>query len=1095
MTTPDLEEVLVEWNDTGRSGLSMTFPQLFEAQGLRTPESTAVVHNTTVLTYRELNERANRLARLLIGHGAGPEELVALALPRSAEMLTAILAVTKAGAAWVPVDPEYPASRIAGLLASAGPLLALTTHAIAPGLPADVETIILDSPGTAELLTRNPAHDVDDAERSTPLMPDHAAYVIHTSGSTGAPKGVVVSHRGLASLAADHIERFAITEGDGVLQFASFQFDCSVGDIVMALVSGSALIIRPQNCLSGHQLGELIERTGATHVTIPPQVLAALPPARYPSLKTIATAGDVLTAELVSQWAPGRRMFNAYGPTEATVDAVATEVTAGTATPPIGRPMLNTRVYVLASGMRPVPVGEEGELFIAGAGLARGYLGQPAQTAERFVPCPYGEPGERMYRTGDIVRWRPDGNLEFLGRADEQVKIRGFRVEPREVETVLNRHVTVAASVVTAREDQPGNKRLVAYAVAADGADPDPAELRRHVAGELPDYLVPTAVVVLDAFPLTPNGKLDRDRLPEPLGERTASGPEFAAPRNRAEEVLAEVWSDVLGVDQVGIDDNYFTLGGDSILAIRMLARARKAGVVAEFQDLLEHQTIRALATIASPGGNPSETAPEHARHPLVHEQGTASVAAVRDWARRWGEPTAVWPLTPTQEGMLFRSLAEGGAAGSGVYVEQLVCVLEGELDRDAFVRAWQAAVDRHGVLRGACVWRDVPRPLFVVPAARDLPVTRLDFTDAEDADARLDAFVSQDRQQGFDLSEGPLMRLAVARLAPGRWAFVWTNHHLLLDGWSLPILLGEVLDDYVSPSQGRSRQPAPDFGTFARWIAQQDPDASREFWTRSLADFAAVPFAPQTNGPARHQDHMAQVSAAETTRLRETAQRLGVTLGGMVHTAWAITLAAETDTEDVAFGSVGSGRPVELDDVDRMVGMFINTVPLRIRLPATLPVGTFCRDVQQSLHQVQGHIHTPLARIARWSGRASSSELFDTSVIVSNFPFADLATKLPGLYVARAEMLEQTELPVTLSVAPEEDRLDIALNHDTVRVSPERAADLVDLFCHALTALADDTATVGQVRAALRERRRDERAASRARRAARLTPAVRGRG
>jgi amino acid adenylation domain-containing protein len=582
-----------------RNETARTLPQLFEAQARRTPEHPAVVSGPVTLTYRELNEQANRLARALIERGAGPERLVGLVLPRSAQMLVAILGVVKSGAAYVPVDPEYPASRIARVLASSEPLLAVTTSDLACLLPPDTGRIELDAPGSsAGLLARYETSNVADRERTTPLTPDHPAYVIYTSGSTGTPKGVVVTHRGLDSLAMDHIERFGIAPGDGVLQFASFSFDCSVGDVLMALASGSALIIRPADCLSGHELSELIDRTGATHMTIPPQVLAALPAAPGQTLRTIATAGDVLPAHLVDRWAPGRRMFNAYGPTESTVDAVVAEVTPGASVPPIGRPVRGTQVYVLDGDLRPVPAGVAGELFLAGAGLARGYLRQPGLTAERFIPCPFGAPGERMYRTGDIVRRRPDGNLEFAGRADEQVKIRGFRIEPGEVEAYLNRHPVVAASVVVAREDRPGNKQLVGYIIPADGAEVDPAGLLQYLAQDLPGYLVPTAIVALGAFPLTTNGKLDRPALPPPDLAGRARGRE---PETERERVLCGLFAEVLGLDRVGAGDGFFDLGGDSVMTIQLAARARDAGWLLAPHDVFALQRAEALAPVLSP--------------------------------------------------------------------------------------------------------------------------------------------------------------------------------------------------------------------------------------------------------------------------------------------------------------------------------------------------------------------------------------------------------------------------------------------------------------------------------------------------------------
>lgn len=582
--------------------MARTLPRLFEAQVRRTPDFPAVTAGPVTLTYRELNERANRLARALIARGAGPERLVALVLPRSAQMSAAILGVVKSGAAYVPVDPGYPATRIARTLASAEPLLAVTTSDLARLLPPGTDRIELDGPAGTALLARQEASDVTDRERAAPLTPDHPAYVIYTSGSTGTPKGVVVTHRGLDSLAADHAERFGIAPGDGVLQFASFSFDCSVGDMLMALASGAALIIRPAECLSGHELSELIDETGATHVTIPPQVLAALPTAPYRTLRTIAAAGDVLPAWLVDRWAPGRRMFNVYGPTESTVDAVVAEVAPGPSAPPIGRPVLGTRAYVLDEDLTSAPAGAAGELFLAGAGLARGYLRQPGLTAERFIPCPFGAPGERMYRTGDIVRRRQDGTLEFAGRADEQVKVRGFRIEPGEVEAHLNRHPAVAASVVVAREDRPGSKQLVGYVTPADGAEIDPAGLREHLAADLPGYLVPTAIVPLGEFPLTPNGKLDRRALPPPdLSAAHGSAACGRAPETEHERVLCGLFAEVLGLDRVGACDGFFDLGGDSVLAIQLAARAREAGWLLAPQDVFALQRAEALAAALSP--------------------------------------------------------------------------------------------------------------------------------------------------------------------------------------------------------------------------------------------------------------------------------------------------------------------------------------------------------------------------------------------------------------------------------------------------------------------------------------------------------------
>jgi len=497
---------------------------LFEAQARRTPDAPSLWCQGRPSSYAELEARANRLAHLLIARGAGPERIVALALPRSVDIVVAQLAVAKAGAAFLPVDPAYPAQRIDFMLADADPVLVLTRRDIAPE-PATlglIPVLVLDDPTVVSALDEMPDRAPSDADRRSPLRLEHPAYVIYTSGSTGRPKGVVVSHAGLASFSAAEVERYAVRPGDRILQFSSPSFDASVLELCMSLLAGAALVVPPPGPLLGEQLAEVLAEGRVSHALIPPVALDTVPEQAaergLPEFRTVIVGGDACTAELVERWAPGRRMINSYGPTEATVVSTWTQPLAPGGTPPIGRPIWNTQVYVLDRALRPVPVGVPGELYVSGVGLARGYLGRPGLTAQRFVANPFGGPGARMYRTGDIVRWTVTGELEFAGRADDQVKIRGFRIEPGEVETRLRRHPDVGHAVVVAREDRPGVKRLVAYVVPAGGTAPDPGDLRSLLAAALPDYMVPSAFVTLDALPMSPNGKLDKGALPAPTG-------------------------------------------------------------------------------------------------------------------------------------------------------------------------------------------------------------------------------------------------------------------------------------------------------------------------------------------------------------------------------------------------------------------------------------------------------------------------------------------------------------------------------------------------------------------------------------------------
>ena len=565
------ERLLVAWNDTAHPVREETVPELFDAQVRQAPDATAVVFGDSELTYAELNERANRLARWLIARGAGPERLVGVALPRSAELVVAIVAVLKSGAGYVPIDPDYPAERIAFMLDDARPLCVITPDTFA------------ELPGTS-------AGDVTGADRIGTLLPAHPAYVIYTSGSTGRPKGVTVTHRGLVSLALMLNDRLGVGPGGRVLQFASPSFDVAASTVARTLLAGAALVMaEPDDLTPGVVLADLLAARGVTQVTLPPSALAVMPDGGVPDGVTLVVAGETCPPDLVRRWSAGRRMVNGYGPTEATVCVTLSDPLDGSGAPPIGRPVWNTRVHVLDDELRLVPPGVVGELYVGGAGLARGYLNRPALTASRFVADPFGEPGERLYRTGDLVRRDAEGQLWFVGRADDQVKLRGFRIEPGEVEAVLARHPAVNQVAVAARDG-----RLVAYLVPKTGPL-DVSEVRDHAAGTLPAYLMPATFTVLDRLPLTPNGKVDRAALPAP--DVAVSGRE---PRDARENALCGLVAEVLGLDRVGIDDRFFELGGDSISSIQLVSRARVAGLVISPRQVFELQTVAALAAAAT---------------------------------------------------------------------------------------------------------------------------------------------------------------------------------------------------------------------------------------------------------------------------------------------------------------------------------------------------------------------------------------------------------------------------------------------------------------------------------------------------------------
>jgi amino acid adenylation domain-containing protein len=597
LTATEQRQILREWNRTAVPLPARTLPELFQAQAAATPDELAVISGATELTYAQLNDCSNRLARYLINHGIGPEQIVAIAMPRGETMMMTLLAVLQAGAAYLPVDPDYPAARISHMLRDAAPACAITTADTAAALPQgpdvpDVPRLVIDDPAIVAVLERLTAAPVTDASRLTPLRMHHPAYVIYTSGSTGVPKGVLVSHAGFASLAEGHARYLDLGPGGRVAQFASASFDTFGWEWCMALLSGAALVVVPPDRRLGEPLTRFLAQQRVTHLTLPPAVLATLEPGSISTEKVVVVAGEACPAQLTARWAPHRRMFNSYGPTETTVDATLWRCRPVVGQVPIGQPVVNTRTFVLDKRLCLVPPGVTGELYIAGAGLARGYLGRPGLTAERFVACPFGGPGERMYRTGDLVRWNSGGELEYVGRADNQVKIRGYRIELEEVEQVVGAVPGVLQAGVIAREDRPGDKRLIAYYVADDRAAIGQEELRAAAARSLPSYMIPSAFVCLSSLPLTPNGKLDRQSLPAP--EVTSSG--GRGPRSPREELLCRLFAEVLGVDQVCIDDGFFALGGHSLLAVRLINRIRGVlGIEVSVRDLFDAQTVAQL--------------------------------------------------------------------------------------------------------------------------------------------------------------------------------------------------------------------------------------------------------------------------------------------------------------------------------------------------------------------------------------------------------------------------------------------------------------------------------------------------------------------
>jgi amino acid adenylation domain-containing protein/FkbH-like protein len=962
------------WSETARATWGWSVASLFEEQVRRNPQAAALVFEGASLSYAALNARANRLAYLLIRAGIGPEHIVALALPRSLELVVAILGVLKSGAAYLPLDFDYPQDRLAFMLEDASPLRLITSGEIEARLPPGPPAIILDHPDTLAELARMPDRDPTDLERIAALRPSNQAYIIYTSGSTGRPKGVVVTHAGIANLAASQIERFAITADSRILQFASVSFDASVSELCTALLSGARLVLAPPSkLLPGEPLSALIRQTGVTHATLPPSVLTALTADGLPGGFTLVTAGEACPARLVEQWSRGRRMINAYGPTETTVCATMSGPLTGAMAPPLGRPIWNVGVYILDKMLSPVPVGTPGELYVAGVGLARGYLGRPDLTAERFLPNPFGAAGSRMYRTGDMACWRSDGSIEFLGRADQQVKIRGMRVEPGEIEAVLAAHAAVAQVAVVAREDYAGQQQLVGYVVAVEGQRVDGAALRGYVALLLPDYMVPAAVVPLSVLPLTPNGKLDRKALPMPEFSSTRT-----APNTPQEALLAQLFAEVLGLEQFGMEESFFDLGGHSIGATRLISRIRATlGMTLELDDVFDTPTVAGLA----------------ARLEAAPAQSCALPTLERIERRE------ELPLSFSQQRLWFLDQLE---PGSPFYNMPGAVRLTGPLEVEVLRRALNEVVRRHESLRTTLtVVNDAPVQVIAERLEIDLPVTDLSAMAQGQRGAEALRLMQAEKQQAFELSVGPLIRARLLRLERNDHTLLVTVQHTVADGWSMGLLVNEIAALYAAFVRGMP-SPLPElavqYADYAhwqrRWLSGELLQSQLSYWKRQLAGSPALLELPTDRPRPRVRSYRGSAHAGCVlprvlmVPLQELAAESNATLFMAMLTILDVVLLRWTEKTDLVVGTVMAGRTHAA--IEPLIGCFINFLPLRVQASAHDSTKELLRRITATVREAYAQQDAPFEKITEVVNPRrdpSHNPIFNVGFLLQNFP------------------------------------------------------------------------------------------------------------
>ncbi|HEV2733246.1 MAG TPA: amino acid adenylation domain-containing protein, partial [Longimicrobiaceae bacterium] len=1054
-------QVVEAWNATDAEypgGLCVH--GLFEAQAGRTPDAVALVHEGGALTYRELNARSNRLAHYLAGRGVGPDVRVALCVERGPEMVVGLLAVLKAGGAYVPLDPAYPGDRLHHMLADSRPAVLLAQRRLAApfaGLGVPVLALDADEPAWADRPQSNP--------RRPGLTPDHLAYVIYTSGSTGTPKGVMNAHRGVVNRLAWMQDAYRLGADDAVLQKTTYAFDVSVWEFFWTLGAGARLVMaRPEGHRDPDYLVRTIREAGITTVHFVPSMLQLF--LEHPDagtctgLRRTVCSGEALPPALVGRFherLPGVELHNLYGPTEAAVDVTAWSCVGGRdgagARVPLGRPIANTRLYVLDGGGEPVPAGVAGELYIGGVQVARGYQDRPGLTAERFVPDPFGGvPGARLYRTGDLGRWVGEGTLEYLGRNDFQVKVRGFRIELGEIEARLAEHPGVREAVVLAREDAPGEKRLVAYYAGDEAVEAE--ALRAHLGARLPEYMVPAAYVRLEALPLTPSGKLDRRALPAPEGDAYARR-EYEAPVGETETALAAAWSEVLGVERVGRRDNFFELGGHSLLAVRLVERMRRRGLRAEVQALFTTPTLAELAAVAGGGSAAVEVPPNRIPTPceaitpgmlplvdLTQAEVDRIAAGVEGGARNVQD---IYPLAPLQEGILFHHLA---STEGDPYLMSDLSSFDGRERLDRYLAALQAVIDRHDVLRTSVAWEGLREPVQVVWREARLQVveTELDPAGGDAAEqlwARFDP-----RRNRLDVRRAPLLRVHVARDAD-RWLLLLSVHHLVDDATTVEALRAEV-QAHVS---GRAHElPAP--LPFRDYVAQARLGVSRaehEAYFRELLGDVDEPTAPfglldVWGDGSGTRDARLPVDGALAGRLRERARRLGVSAASVCHLAWAQVLARVSGREDVVFGTVLFGRMTGGEGADRVLGPSINTLPVRLRVGSE-GAEAGVRATHRQLAELLRHEHASLALAQRSSGVAAPAPLFTALLNYRHgraAPGAGAAAAGPareGVRVLHAE--ERTNYPVTLTVDDLGDGLSLKA-FAPASVGPERVCAMM---------------------------------------------------
>jgi amino acid adenylation domain-containing protein/non-ribosomal peptide synthase protein (TIGR01720 family) len=1030
LTLAEERQLLHEWNDTQADyPRDLCVHQLFKQQAKRTPDAIAVEFADRHLTYQELNTRANQLAHYLQARGVGPEVLVGIHMERSLDLIVGLLGILKAGGAYVPLDPNYPQERLEFILSDSKLSVLLTQKYLGERFPnLDIPVVCLDT----DSLSIGKHSPVDPSHTATP---ENLAYAIYTSGSTGQPKGVEIEHRSLLNFIQAAIGEYGLQESDRILQFASISFDVAAEEIYPALSCGATIVLRTEEMLSS--VATFLECCQEWHLTVLDlptaywhQLTTALATEQLrlpPTVRLAIVGGERMLPTQLQLWhrTVGKfpQLIDAYGPTEATVETTVCDLSTLSPTDyarevPIGRPLQNVSVYILDSYCQPVPVGVPGELYVGGICLARGYLNRPELTAERFVPHPYStDPQSRLYKTGDIARYLPNGAIEYLGRIDNQVKIRGYRIELGEIETALSHHPDVLEAVAIAREDQPGDKRLVAYLVCDSRQIPTANDLRQFLKQTLPEYMIPSAFAFLASLPLTPNGKIDRRALPAPDGNRQLETC-FVAPTTPTELTLAQIWADVLGIEQIGIRDNFFELGGHSLLATQLISRVRT--------DLILEVPLRSLFE--------APTIAEFAEYIQATQQGLAGLAAPPLQAIAPDKRDKPLPLSFAQQRLWFLQQLDPDSAAYHIHG---AIRLQGQLNVFALERCFQEIVRRHEALRTNFITQD-GQPLQIVrnDTAWNLSVVDLQHLSDSEQESEAQRLAIARMQQPFDLTKDCLLQVTLLQLSPTDSILLFCMHHIVSDGWSMGVFVGEFATLYNAFCVGLP-SPLPDlaiqYADFAvwqrQWLQGDVLQAQLSYWQKQLANAPALLELP-TDRPrtavqgwaGKTQSFILPVKLTEA--LNRLSQRESVTPFMTLLAAFDILLYRYTNQTDILVGSPIANR--NRSEIEGLIGFFVNTLVFRSDLsgnPSFLDLLARVREVSLGAYAHQDLPFELLVETLQLERNLSYSPLFQVMFILQNAPVSDL--ELPDLSLSpfAAESLTST-FDLTLSMEQTDEGL-----------------------------------------------------------------------